>query len=190
MINFLNKMIIFTDKDRSDIDEWLNQKGEVPKKIDSIKKKSVEFSYLVLYTNRLSNDIIDTSIKRNICLLNNGQSLNISKSTLQIKDLLLNLNKRIKTQDGKNALSACIDFFMILDIEVLLAKNVKKNIFNTIKESRSYIEYEKIKLRNYFVLDCKSIKLEPKKIIEDFIDYEKAKKLNYYSSYCYYNKKK
>ena len=79
---------------------------------------------------------------------------------------------------------------MILDIEVLLAKNVKKNIFNTIKESRSYIEYEKIKLRNYFVLDCKSIKLEPKKIIEDFIDYEKAKKLNYYSSYCYYNKKK
>jgi hypothetical protein len=183
-------MLIFNDKDRIELNDWLNQRGQVPSKIDALKKQTLEFSYIILYTNRLGVDIKDTFGKGDFCLLNNGQSINVAKSALSIKELFIKNNKKIRTQEGVYAFNSCIDLFMILDLDIRFAKNVKNYILNVIKKDSAYVVSENIKTRNYLSLECNSKKINSNKFIEEFIDYDKIKKVKYYSSFDYYYKNK
>ena len=183
-------MIVFNDKDRSELNDWLNQKGQKPKKIDNLKKKSIDFSFLIIYTNRINQDVKHIFNKGALFLLKDSQSIGLLKSTLSIDDLFMKMNKKIRAEDGSYPFALCIDFFMILEIETHLFKNLKMYIFNEIKKNTSYIESTKIQARNYHCLEHNSKKLKAEEFVKEFVDYEKAKKLNYYYSLNYSKKKK
>jgi len=178
--------MIFDSNDRLELNNWLNNKASIPEKILNIKTKS-EYAFIMFFTNRSNENIIDSSSKRNHFFLPiDGQSIKISKSTLSIEELFKK-NHQIITTDGQSengicqkVFSECLDLFVVLDVEAHYAKNIKIYISKILENDSDLIICNESKSINYISLSKESKKIDSRNFMNDFVDYENSKKINYY----------
>jgi hypothetical protein len=178
--------IIFDSKDRSDLDNWLNNKKSIPEKILNIKTNS-EYAFIMVFTNRINENIIDSTSKKDQFFLPvDGQSIKISKSTLSITELFkknyntIHSESHLKDGLSNKVFAECLDLFAVLDIGAHYAKNIKKYILNILENDPDYIICKESKAINYISLNKESKKILVENFVNDFIDYESSKKINYY----------